>query len=130
MSRRPYVQELPRTTWFFKHPRYMRYMAREVTCIFIGAYTLILLVGIMRLAEGRAQYEAFLQALGAPSSVAFHVVALAFSLYHTFTWFNVAPKALPLQRGEEILPDSVVATAHYVIWVILTIVVLFWAGVF
>jgi fumarate reductase subunit C len=130
MSRRPYVQELPRTTWFFKHPRYMRYMAREVTCIFIGAYTLMLLCGLHRLAEGKAQYEAFLQALSTPCSVAFLVASLAFSLYHTFTWFNVAPKALPLQRGEEILPDSVVSTAHYVIWVILSIAVLFWAGVF
>lgn len=129
MSRRPYAQECPRATWYFKRPRYMRYMAREVTCIFIGAYTLMLLVGLLRLSQGQAQYEDFLTALRQPASVAFHIVALAFSLYHTFTWFNVAPKALPIQVGEEIWPDSVVASAHYVVWAVLSLAILFWAGV-
>lgn len=129
MSRRPYVQELSRTGWYFKHPRYMRYIAREVTCIFIGAYTLILLVGLMRLSQGQAQYEGFLAALQQPGSIVFHVVALGFSLYNTFTWFNVAPKALPIQVGDELWPDSVVAIAHYAVWAVLSLVVLFWAGV-
>lgn len=129
MSRRPYVQELSRTTWFFKHPRYMRYMAREVTCIFIGIYTIILLVGLARLSEGQAQYEGFLAALRQPLSIVFHVLALAFSLYNSFTWFNVAPKALPIQVGEEFMPDSVVAGGHYVVWVLLSLFILHWAGV-
>ena len=130
MSRRPYVREVSRTAWFFKRPRYMRYMAREVTCIFIGIYTLILLVGLARLSESQVDYEAFLAALQRPSSILFHVLALAFALYNSFTWFNVAPKALPIQVGEEFMPDSVVAGTHYVIWVALSVFILYWAGVF
>lgn len=130
MSRRPYVREVSRTAWFFKRPRYMRYMAREVTCIFIGIYTMILLVGIARLSEGPAQWEAFLQALQTPMSIVFLLLALAFSLYNSFTWFNVAPKALPIQVGDQHWPDSVVAGGHYVVWVLLSLFVLFWAGGF
>ena len=130
MSRRPYVREVPPTTWYFRMPRYMRYMAREVTSIFIGIYTVILLVGLARLTEGQAQYEAYLVALTAPSSVFFHWLALAFALYNSFTWFNVAPKALPIQIGEELMPDMVVAGGHYVVWILLSIFILFWAGVF
>ena len=51
MSRKPYHREVPKVRWFFDHPRYLRYMARELTCLFIGAYTLLLVVGIVRLAE-------------------------------------------------------------------------------
>ena len=130
MSRRPYVREVSRTAWFFKHPRYMRYMAREVTCIFIGIYTMILLVGLARLSQGQSQYEAFLAALRHPASIVFLLLALAFSLYNSFTWFNVAPKALPIQVGDQHWPDSVVAGGHYVIWVLLSLFILFWAGVF
>ena len=43
MSRKPYIREMSKTNWFFSQPRYMRYMAREVTCIFILAYTLLLI---------------------------------------------------------------------------------------
>ena len=52
LSRKPYLREVPRTLWFLRHPRYVRYMAREFSCLFIGAYTLMLVVGLKRLAEG------------------------------------------------------------------------------
>jgi len=130
MSRRPYVREVSPTSWYFRMPRYMRYMAREVTSIFIGIYTVILLVGLARLADGPEQWAEFLKALQAPSSILFHWLALAFALYNSFTWFNVAPKALPIQVGEELMPDMVVAGGHYVVWVLLSLFILFWAGVF
>ncbi len=130
MSRRPFVREVPKYSWFFRHPRYLRYMAREVTCLFIGGYTILLVVGLMRLAEGRAAWEAFLAALRGPASIVLHVLALAFALYNTVTWFNVTPKALPLQVGEEFLPDAVVTGAHYAGWVVLSLAVLVLGGVF
>lgn len=130
MSRRPFVREVPRHSWFFRHPRYLRYMAREVTCLFIGGYTILLLVGLMRLAEGRAAWEAFLAALRGPASIVLHALALAFALYNTVTWFNVTPKALPLQVGEEFLPDAVMTGAHYAGWVVLSLAVLVLGGAF
>ena len=130
VTRRPFVREVPRTSWYLRHPRYMRYMAREITCIFIAIYTVILIVGIARLAEGQAAYEGFLQVLRTPGSIAFHIAALVFSIYHSFTWFNLAPKAMPVRVGERALPHEVIAGAHYVGWVILTLVVLWFAGVF
>ena len=130
MSRRPYVREIPKHTWFFRHPRYLRYMAREITCIFIGAYTLVLLVGLARLAQGREAYEAFLQALASPASIAFQVATLVLAVYHTVTWFNVTPKALPLQLGEEFVPNGAIAGAHYAGWAVLSVVILLVSGVF
>ena len=40
---KPYVRPLSKTSWFLTQPRYKRYMAREVTCLFIFAYTLSLI---------------------------------------------------------------------------------------
>jgi len=129
VTRRPYVREIPRLRWIFRHPRYLRYMAREVTCIFIGAYAVLLLVALARLAQGRESYEAFLQALGSPAGIAFQVLVLAFALYHTVSWFNVTPKAMPIQRGEEFVPGGIIIGAHYAGWIALSIIVLFLAGV-
>lgn len=130
MSRKPYVREIPKFSWFFRHPRYVRYMAREITCVFIGAYTLLLLAGVMRLSQGQAEYEAFLAALRSPGSIVFHLLTLAFSVYHTATWFNVTPKALPVQIGEEFLPGGVITGVHYLGWAVLSLAVLLMAGVF
>jgi len=129
MSRRPYVRE-ETWRWVLRHPRYLRYMAREFSCLFIGAWTFLLIVGLKRLAEGPQAWEAFLAALRGPLSIAFHVVALAFAIYHSITWFNLTPKALPLQLGESFVPDRVVSGAHFVGWGVLSAVVLWLAGAF
>lgn len=130
MSRRPLVREVPPTTWFFRHPRYLRYMSREITSIFIGAYCLLLVVGLQRLSAGQADYEAFLLALRSPVSIVFHVLVLVASVYHAATWFNATQKAMPLQIGEEFVPGNWISGAHYVAWAVLTGIVLIVAGVF
>ena len=129
MSRRPYVRD-ENWRWIFRHPRYMRYMGREFSCLFIGAWTLMVVVGLKRLAEGPEAWSAFLAALMSPASIVFHVVALAFASYHAITWFNLTPKALPFQVGEEFVPDGVISGAHFAVWGALSVLVLFLAGAF
>lgn len=130
MSRKPYVREIPKFRWFFRQPRYLRYMAREFSCLFIGAYTLLLVAGLNSLSQGPAAYQGFLDWLGSPASIVFHVVALGFSAYHSMTWFNLTPKALPVQAGEDFVPDGVISGAHYAGWALLSLVVLVLAGAF
>jgi len=58
------------------------------------------------------------------------VLALIFSVYHSVTWFNLTPKALPLQRGETFVPDGAISGAHFAAWAVLSLVVLTLAGAF
>ncbi len=129
VSRKPYVREMT-YRWIFRHPRYLRYMVREFSCLFIGAWTLMMVWGLKQLAEGRASWEAFLEMLRSPWSIAFQCLALGFSLYHTVTWFNLTPKALPVQVGESFLPDAVIAGAHYAAWALLSLALLKLAGAY
>ncbi len=129
MSRRPFVRAVSTTSWWLAQPRYIRYMAREVSCVFIGAYTAVVVVGLVRLAQGAAAWAGFIEAMQTPASVAFHLLALAFALYHTATWFNVTPKAMPVQLGEFQLPGIIIIGAHYAGWVVVSALILFLAGV-
>lgn len=130
ITRRPFTREVSRTRWYFRHPRYLRYMAREVTCIFIAVYTVLLVVGCIRLSQGREAYEAFLLALASPVSIAFHLLAFGFAAYHSVTWFNLAPKAMPLHLGERPVSPGYVAGAHYIAWGAISVAILALAGVF
>jgi len=129
MSRKPYVREAT-SEWIFRHPRYLRYMVREFSCLFIGGWTLMMVWGLRQLAEGPQAWAAFLEALRSPASVGFHLVALAFAAYHSVTWFNLTPKALPLQVGEEFVPDGAIAGAHFGAWAVLSLAILYFAGAF
>ena len=128
MSRKPYRRPVSASLWWLAQPRYIRYMARETSCVFIGAYTVVVVVGLVRLSQGAAAWGAFLEALQAPASVAFHLLALAFALYHTTTWFNVTPKAMPVQLGEARLPGGVIIGAHYAGWAVISALVLYLVG--
>lgn len=129
MNRKPFVREVSRTRWYFKHPRYLRYMSREVTCIFIGAFALLLLCAVQRLSRGQAAYESFLAALEGPWSALGLLIVLVFAVHNSTSWFNVTPKAMPVQIGEDFLPGRFIAAAHYVVWILVSLVVLFFAGV-
>lgn len=129
VTRKPYRRE-SKVRWIFRHPRYLRYMMRELSCLFIGGWTLLAVWGLKSLSEGPAAYQAFLDLLRSPASIAFHVAALVFAAVHSITWFNLTPKALPLQLGEHFVPDRLIAGAHYAAWAAVSLAVLLLAGAF
>ena len=90
---RTYVR--PMAGWWRRHPHFRRYMLREASAVFLVAYALVLLVGLVRLAQGPAAFDAWRAALNSPLSVLWHVLALAMVAYHSLTWFSVMPKTLP-----------------------------------
>jgi fumarate reductase subunit C len=130
MSRNPLIREVPPASWYFRHPRYLRYMSREITSLFVGAYCVLLVCGLGALAGGKESYESFLLALQSPLSIAFHVVAFIAALYHATTWFNATQVAMKIQIGEDFLPGSTITGAHYVVWAVLSVIVIVLAGVF
>lgn len=91
---RPYVRSMD--GWWKRNTYYLRYMAREMTAVFVAAYAVVLLVGVIRLGQGEAAFNGWLQALQNPLSLVFHLVVLATFVYHTWSWFNIMPITMPL----------------------------------
>jgi fumarate reductase subunit C len=85
----------PMQGWWRKNPFFVRYMIRESSSVFLGIYAVILLVGLLRLSQGEAAYEAWRTALTHPLSIVFHWLALLIVSYHAYTWWKVAPKTAP-----------------------------------
>lgn len=127
---KPYVREPSRTTWYLAHPRYMRHMAQELSCVFVGIFTLILLLGVRALASGEAAWNAFLAGLTGPWSLALHWLLLLGTCYHSLSWFAVTPKAMRVQIGEGFVPAGIIAGTHYLVWLVVSVIVLYLAGVF
>jgi fumarate reductase subunit C len=127
MSRRPYIRTVERS-WWLQHPRYVRYMVRELTSLFVGLYGALLVVGLIRLAQGQAAWDGFVAAISSPVGVAFQLACLVFAIYHSVTWFALTPKAMPLTVRNEPVPGRVIVGAHYVVWAVVSIAVLIGAG--
>jgi fumarate reductase subunit C len=92
--RPPYVR--PMRGWWQRDPFFIRYMVREATAIGVAVYAIVLLVGVVRLAQGEAAWNAWLAALRSPASLVLSVVLLAAMVYHAWSWFDIMPKTMPM----------------------------------
>ena len=116
--------------WFVKRPGYVKFMIRELTAAFVAAYLIFLLVLLSRLNEGEEAFVSILDRLAGGPAILLHVLALIAALWHSITWFNLTPKAMPLFIGETRVANPLVAIGMgYLPWVVLTTLVLWgvWA---
>lgn len=127
MSRRPYLRKVERGWWLHQR-RYVLYMIRELTSLFVGLYCAMLVVGLIRLSQGHAAWDGFVATFSSPLGMAFQLLCLVFAVYHSVTWFALTPKAMPLVVKDEPVPGKVIIGAHYAAWAVVSVVVLIGAG--
>jgi len=120
VSRRPYIRKPSKSGWWLAQPRYVRYMLREISALFIGLYVLVLMIGLYQLSQGKAAFDEFLASAEGSLGLAFAVVAILFAIYHTYTWFQVTPKAMPLTLGGKKIPGAFIIAAHWLGFVLLS----------
>ena len=119
----------PMTLWWRRDPFFVRYMWREATALGVLAYAVVLMIGVLRLAQGPAAWNGWLEALRSPLSIAFHAVLLVGMVHHAVTWFEVMPKTMPMlfRRGVRV-PDATLIRAGLLAGVASNLALLAWVG--
>ena len=109
-KRKPYVR--PMCGWWKKNPYYVEYMIHEGTALAVAAYALTLLVGLVRLGQGEAAWNGWLEAMKSPLSLVCHLVFLVAIAYHAYTWFKLFPLTMPpiVVNGKRVEPGVVVGS--------------------
>lgn len=120
---RPYVRPMPRT-WWLRKPAYVRYMLRELTCVLIGAWSGWLAFGMLSLARGPESWQAYLDGLASTPGIVFQLLVLAGALYHSVSWFALAPRTMPLRLGGKPVPAAWITLAHYLAAALAAVVLL------
>ena len=89
----------------------MKRFAYACGLLAVVALAVTLLVGIARLSQGEASFDAWVAGLRSAPAVALHVLLLAAFLYHTLTWFQIMPKTMPpvVIAGRKLVPGTITA---------------------
>lgn len=119
MRSRELTPQIPRTWWLKRRP-YFQFMIRELTSVAVFAYTLLLIWALWAAADA-GSFSAFYDFLDNPWSVGLHVVVLLLALYHTITWIALTPKVTVLWRGDEQVDPRLVAGATAVLFVLVSV---------
>jgi|SRR5258706_16119546 fumarate reductase subunit C len=106
------------TYWWMGSWRYSLFILRELTSVAVAWSVVIILLLLRALLNGPEAYARFTLRLQSPWMIALNVVALWFLLLHTITWFNLAPRAMPIRVRGKRVPEVLVAAPNYVLWMV------------
>ncbi len=106
--------------WWVHKWVHARFVLREVTSLAVAFYAVILLLHVWSISRGAEAYGRFQDLLAHPVFVAVHVIALGFAIFHSVTWFNLAPKAMVLKIRGRRVPGPAIIGVNFVGWLVVT----------
>ena len=112
--------------WWLERIAYTKFITRELTSLAVGYAAMLLMLQVWVLSRGPEAYDRFRGLLQSPPVLIFHGIVLSFLLFHSITWFNLAPKALVLRLGHRRVPDAAVLIGHYAAWLTATALVVWY----
>lgn len=122
-NRRPAYKPEMGTFWWSKQGRYVSYIAREVSSFFTAITGIFLVIGLSALAGGPNDWDVFLNMLQGTGTMLILMLCLIFGMWHTITWFQLAPKAMPLEFADQPVPPKMITLGHWAVWVIVSLFV-------
>ncbi|HEX9660310.1 MAG TPA: hypothetical protein VGA18_08415 [Rhodothermales bacterium] len=114
-----FVQRVP-IFWWIKKWNYTKFILRELSSVAVAAYAVVLIFLVHAVSGGPAEYQEFMELFQKPLWIGLNVVALAFVLLHSVTWFNLAPKAMVIRVGNWIVPPTFIVAANYAAWIVVS----------
>jgi fumarate reductase subunit C len=106
--------------WWLGQWRYLKFILREISSVFVAAFVIITLVQINALRQGPEAFARFQAWLHTPSALALNIVGFFFVLFHTITWFNLAPHAMAVRLRGKRVPDVMIAAPNYAAWIVVS----------
>lgn len=123
----PYTEYHPRwyrprvsTYWWVGQRQYLKFILRELSSVFVALFVLVTLLEVRALRAGPEAYTRFQNQMQSPPLIVLGVISLFFVVFHTITWFNLAPRAVSVRIRGRRLPDVLVAAPSYVIWLVVS----------
>ena len=112
------------TWWWTRKRTYFVFVMRELSSIFVAWFVVYLLLFVYALGRGEAAYQRFLDWAGSPWVIALNVVALAFVLLHTVTWFSLTPQAMDVRIDGRKVPGFHIIAGQYTGLVVVSLFIL------
>lgn len=109
--------------WWLGQWPYLKFILRELSSVFVAIFVVLTLFQLHRLRDGPEAYVRFQHWLGTPAALLLSTVSFFFVLFHTVTWFNLAPSAMVVRIRGQRVPGILIAASNYVVWLLISLAV-------
>lgn len=104
--------------WWLWKWSYTKFVLRELTSVFVVLFAVVTLWQLRALSAGPEAYAQFVARLRSPFFLVLHGFAMLFILFHSITWFNLAPKAIVVRLRGKRVPDFFIRGGNYAAWLV------------
>jgi fumarate reductase subunit C len=111
------------TYWWLGKWAYVKFILRELTSVAVAWTVALLLLQILEVSRGGEHYARFENLMSSPWMIVLNIVAFAFLLMHSITWFNLAPKAMAVRVRGKRVPALMISGPQYVAWIVVSAIV-------
>jgi fumarate reductase subunit C len=109
--------------WWMGERQYLKFILRELSSVFVALFVVMTLFQLSALKDGPDAYVEFQRTMQSPLVIALSAIGFLFIVFHTITWFNLAPSAMPVRLGGKRVPGFLVAAPSYVMWILVSAIV-------
>ena len=111
------------TYWWLGRWPYLKFILREISSVFVAWFVIETLMQISALIDGPAAYAEMQDFFRNPVVLVVNIISLFFVIFHSVTWFNLAPKAMAVRLGGKRVPGALIAGPQYAAWVVISAVI-------
>ena len=112
--------------WWVRRWADIRFIFRELTSLAVAFYAVILILHYHAVQTGPDAFASLNALFKSRWSILIHVFAWLAVLYHSVTWFNLAPRAIVVQLGKWRVPDVLISGGNYAAWIAISALIV-WA---
>ena len=109
--------------WWLGQWRYLKFILRELSSVFVAGAVVLTLFQLRALRNGPDAYARLEQRLQTPAMIALSLISLFFVAFHSITWFNLTPRAMPIRIRGKRIPEWMIAAPNYVLWAMVSVII-------
>ena len=121
-SGKSYKKEMP-ILWWTRRTSHIIFVMRELTSLGVAYFAIILLLLIGAISQGEESYYEFIKLMKSPILIWLSIISLLGLIFHSVTWFNLAPNAMVVKFGKYRIPGIVIMLSNYAGWIVISIIV-------
>jgi len=106
--------------WWLEKRAYVVFVLRELTSVFVALVSVLTLLQVRAIVAGPEAHAALMARLASPPVTGLLLVTLAALVFHSISWFNLAPRAMPVRLRGRRVPDVLVSGGNFAAWLVLS----------
>jgi len=110
--------------WWATKWKHFRFILRELTSLGVAYFSICLILLVRAISIGPDSYQFFLRWFSSPLGIIIDIAAVGLLLFHSITWFQLAPKAMVIRIGKTTIPGSLIVGANFGAWIVFSGIVI------